>query len=81
MLKLTILGYERSLLGIRPSFDKLRVIREYATLTDDVQLEHFLHLLPYFSDNCPGRADLSTIMRTAVKHETKLVEENGSAGE
>lgn len=54
-----MLGFERSPLGVRPSVDKMAVIRDYQTPHNEKSLAHFLALLPYMREGCPGRADLS----------------------
>jgi len=74
MEELSILGMSRGPGGIRPSADKVAVIREWPYPELVQELERFLYQLPFMRRSIPGRADLHTIMMTAVKSSFETVE-------
>lgn len=75
--EIKVLGFQKTWEGVRPHFKKQDVILNYPAPTNEKEMEHFLCLLPYFSDCIPGRADLATIIRSAVRVERSLETING----
>lgn len=74
--RIHILGFDRELGGLRPNQKKRDVMLNYPPPRDEKELDAFLYLLPYVSDCIPGRADLATTMKSAVKvkREMKLID-------
>ena len=67
--EIDVLGFTKSLNGIRPSADKVAAIRDWPTPTNEEELFSFLYMLPYLRTLIPGRADHGTIMKSAIKVE------------
>lgn len=75
--KLRILGFQRDKNGIRPSLDKLAVIRDWPTPTDEKTLMIFLLMLPYLRAIIPERANLARIMKEAMVEEVSIYKNKG----
>ena len=66
-----ILGYQCTRTNIRPSANKLDTIASWPEPTTAEKLAKFLYILPFLRIYLPGQADLSRIMRTAVRYKRK----------
>ena len=67
--RIQILGHQRDVSGIRPSEDKLRAFREWPSPQSKAELDRFLYMLPFLKNYIPGRADKSTLLKTAMVEE------------
>lgn len=70
--EIEVLGFAVSADGMRPSKDKREVFDQYPVPTNETELQTFLWYLPWLSDSIPGRADIDTILKTAVRVERRL---------
>ncbi|RDI83557.1 hypothetical protein Vi05172_g6513 [Venturia inaequalis] len=67
--KISVLGHEKTRLGIRPSAHKLRAFAQMQSPTSPRELDEFLWQLPFFKWYCPGRSDYSDVMKGALQWE------------
>lgn len=75
--RVKILGHQRDKEGIRPSDDKLGQFRDWPIPTNKDELMRFLNTLPFLKAFIPGRADYTTIMKTAIVEESVVVKRGG----
>jgi hypothetical protein len=60
------LGFVGGQLGLRPSEDKVKAIRDYPVPTNEAEIDRFLFMTTYMRKFIPGRADYARIMKEAV---------------
>ena len=75
--KVHILGHQRDEKGIRPSEDKLGMFREWPTPKNKEELLKFTYMLPFLRNYIPGRADLTTVLKSAILEEVIKTKVNG----
>ena len=75
--KVQVLGHQRDEKGIRPSEDKLGMFREWPVPKNKEELLKFTYMLPFLRNYIPGRADLTTVLRTAILEEVVKTKING----
>lgn len=75
MSKVKILGHQRDENGIRPSEDKLGQFREWPVPTTKDELMRFVYMLPFLKAFIPGRADHSTVMKSAIVEEKVTIKQ------
>lgn len=52
--------------SIRPSADKIAVIRDFPTPENEAKLDRFYYMLPFIRAVLPSRANLIAIIRSVV---------------
>ena len=62
---------------IRPSEDKFGMFREWPTPKTKEELLKFTYILPFLRNYIPGRADLTTILKSSIVEEVKKTKVNG----
>jgi hypothetical protein len=60
------LGFVGGPLGLRPSADKVKAIRDYPVPTNEAEIDKFLFMTTYIRKFIPGRAEYARIMKEAV---------------
>lgn len=70
--EIRVLGFYLIESRIRPSLDKVAILRDYLVPKNIKELEAFLYKLPFLSSLILGRAKLTTTIKTAIT--TKLVD-------
>lgn len=66
-----ILGYEiQGGVGLRPSIDKVKKLREFPTPRNEKELDQFLYMTLYLKRYIPGRAEHARRMKEAIEWRT-----------
>jgi hypothetical protein len=60
------LGFVGGPLGLRPSADKVKAIRDYPVPTNEAEIDKFLFMTTYIRKFIPGRTEYARIMKEAV---------------
>ena len=74
--KIQLLRHRRDLRDIRFSENKIKMFREYSSLTCKKKLERFLYMLLFFKNYISDRADRSFFLRTIIVKETVITLRN-----
>jgi hypothetical protein len=75
------LGFVGGPLGLRPSADKVKAIRDYPVPTNEAEIDKFLFMTTYIRKFIPGRAEYARIMKEAVIKVAESIPRSGLSDE
>jgi hypothetical protein len=75
------LGFVGGPLGLRPSADKVKAIRDYPVPTNEAEIDKFLFMTTYIRKFIPGRAEYARIMKEAVIKVAESIPRSGLSEE